>query len=273
MKRQRAKRRPLYRYDVYRGRRRGRGRLTAAAVCAVLGLVLVLVRSLGIRFSGFLLLGVAVLLAASWLLDRLAAGNDRWLLVRRGFYGCVAVGLALLVGLEAFVISRGRGGMTPPAADAVIVLGAGVNGTEPSLSLRTRLDAALDYLEAYPDVPAVLTGGTGYGEEISEAACMYDYLTERGVEPDRLILEEQASNTAENFALSRPLLEEAGVDPAESRVAVVTNDFHMARSELIAARQGYGDVAGVPAPLPWAHLTVNYYLREAFALVKTFLFD
>lgn len=102
---------------------------------------------------------------------------------------------------------------------------------------------------------------------------MYDYLTERGVEPDRLILEDQASNTAENFARSRPLLEEAGVDPAESRVAVVTNDFHMARSELIAARQGYGDVAGVPAPLPWAHLTVNYYLREAFALVKTFLFD
>ena len=74
-------------------------------------------------------------------------------------------------------------------------------------------------------------------------------------------------------AAACPLLEEAGVDPAESRVAVVTNDFHMARSELIAARQGYGDVAGVPAPLPWAHLTVNYYLREAFALVKTFLFD
>ncbi len=43
---------------------------------------------------------------------------------------------------------------------------------------------------------------------------MYDYLTERGVEPDRLILEDQASNTAENFARSRPLLEEAGVDPA-----------------------------------------------------------
>ena len=100
MKRQRAKRRPLYRYDVYRGRQRGRGRLIAAAVCAVLGLVLVLVRSLGTRFSGFLLLGAAALLTASWLLDRLAAGNDRWRLVRRGFYGCVAVGLVLLVGLE-----------------------------------------------------------------------------------------------------------------------------------------------------------------------------
>ena len=27
------------------------------------------------------------------------------------------------------------------------------------------------------------------------------------------------------------------------------------------------------APLPWAHLVINYHLREAFALVKTFLFD
>ena len=138
------------------------------------------------------------------------------------------------------------------------------------MSLRTRLDAALDYLEAHPEIPVVLTGGTGYGEEISEAACMYDYLTAHGVEPGRLILEDQASNTAENFALSKPLLYEAGVDPAEGRVAVVTNDFHIARSELIAAREGYGDVAGIPAPLPWVHLEINYTLREAFAMVKTF---
>ena len=120
---------------------------------------------------------------------------------------------------------------------------------------------------------AVLTGGTGYGEEISEAQCMYDYLTEYGVEADRLILEDRASNTAENFAFSWELLTEAGVDPAEGRVAVVTNDFHIARSELIAAREGYGDVAGIPAPLPWVHLEINYTLREAFAMVKTFLFD
>ena len=56
MKRQRAKQRPLYRYDVYRGRRRGQARLIGAAGCAVFGLLLVLIRSLGIRFSGFLLL-------------------------------------------------------------------------------------------------------------------------------------------------------------------------------------------------------------------------
>ena len=243
MKRQRAKQRPLYRYDVYRGRRRGQARLIGAAGCAVFGLLLVLIRSLGIRFSGFLLLGLAALLVLSWLLDRLAAGNHRWRLIRRGFYGCLTVGLAALLGLEVFIINRGRSDMTPLPADAVIVLGAGVNGTEPSLSLRTRLDKAVDYLERWPDIPAVLTGGTGYGEEISEAACMYDYLTAHGV------------------------------DPARDTVAVVTNDFHIARAELIAAREGYGDVAGIPAPLPWVHLEINYTLREAFAMVKTFLFD
>lgn len=271
MKRQRAKQRPLYRYDVYRGRRRGQARLIGAAGCAVFGLLLVLIRSLGIRFSGFLLLGLAALLVLSWLLDRLAAGNHRWRLIHRGFYGCLTVGLAALLGLEVFIINRGRSDMTPLPADAVIVLGAGVNGTEPSLSLRTRLDKAVDYLERWPDIPAVLTGGTGYGEEISEAQCMYDYLTEYGVEADRLILEDRASNTAENFAFSWELLTEAGVDPAEGRVAVVTNDI--ARAELIAAREGYGDVAGIPAPLPWVHLEINYTLREAFAMVKTFLFD
>ena len=97
----------------------------------------------------------------------------------------------------------------------------------------------MDYLERWPDIPAVLTGGTGYGEEISEAQCMYDYLTEHGVEADRLILEDQASNTAENFAFS---WESAGQRRGWTRrrdgVAVVTNDFHIARAELIAAAGG-----------------------------------
>ena len=69
------------------------------------------------------------------------------------------------------------------------------------------------------------------------------------------------------------LLEEQGIDPVEDSVAVVTNDFHIARSRLIAARQGYGYAFGVPAELPWLHLEVNYYLREAFAMVKTWIFD
>ncbi len=275
MRRQRGKARPLYRYDRYKGARRQRGQtvLTAAVVCAAAGLALVLLRGLGIRFSGFLLLALAAALTAGEYLRRWARrsrAGRRCQLVFRAALALVLIPLALI---EIFVIHEGCKAPPEESAGAVIVLGAGVNGTEPSLSLKTRLDAALDYLTAHPDIPAVLTGGRGYGEEISEAQCMYDYLTARGVAAERLILEESASNTAENFALSRPLLEEAGVDPAADTVAVVTNDFHLARAGFLAARNGYGDTVGVGAALPWAHLEINYYLREAFAMVKSFLLD
>ena len=262
---------------TYRGKRRTRWgdqiQWGIAALLALVGLMFLLVRPWGMRFSGFLLVGLAVILSFEVVLDRWAKQSKGgwWCqLAWRAVLALVAVSLAVT---EGIVLQEGKTERSDIPADAVIVLGAGVNGTEPSLSLRTRLDAALSYLEDNPDIPVVLTGGTGYGEDISEAQCMYDYLTAHGVDGSRLILEDRASNTAENFAFSKELLVEQGVDPAEDRVAVVTNDFHIARSRLIAARQGYGYAFGVPARLPWRHLEVNYYLRESFAMVKTVLFD
>ena len=244
-----------------------------AAVLALAGAVLLTVRAWGMRFSGFLLVGLAAVLVLELLLGRWAKVSKTGRLCRRIFQTALTLVLVPLICIEIYVINVGSSDPSALPADAVVVLGAGVNGTQPSLSLYTRLTAALDYLEENPDVPVVLTGGLGYGEEITEARCMYDWLTARGVDPARLIMEEQAGNTAENFAFSKELLEEQGIDPAEDSVAVVTNDFHIARSRLIAARQGYGHAFGVPAKLPWRHLEVNYYLRESFAMVKTWIFD
>lgn len=262
---------------TYRGKRRARWgdqiQWGIAALLALAGLVFLIVRPWGMRFSGCLLVCAAAVLCAGVFLSRWAKVERRFWWYQLIFRAVLALVLIPLIGIEIYVVGVGRTDRSAIPADAVIVLGAGVNGTEPSLSLRTRLDAALAYLEDNPDVPVVLTGGTGYGEEISEARCMYDYLTAHGVDGGRLILEEQAANTAENFAFSRALLEEQGVDPSRDRVAVVTNDFHIARSRLIAARQGYGYAFGVPAKLPWLHLEANYYLREAAAMVKTFFFD
>ena len=245
----------------------------AAALLALAGAALMTVRPWGMRFSGFLLAGLAAVLVMALLLDRWAAASKTGRLCRRVFQTALTLALVSLICIESYVINIGRSDLSALPADAVVVLGAGVNGTQPSLSLYFLLFVALDYLEENPDVPVVLTGGRGYGEEITEAQCMYDWLTARGVDPARLILEEQAGNTAENFAFSKELLEEQGIDPAEDSVAVVTNDFHIARSRLIAVRQGYGHAFGVPAELPWLHLEVNYYLREAFAMVKTWIFD
>ena len=111
---------------------------------------------------------------------------------------------------------------------------------------------------------AVLSGGQGPGEDISEARAMYDALTARGIDPERLILEEQSANTRQNLQNSLALLP----DDYHKTVAIVTNDFHMGRVRLLLNAAGPGRVVEVPAKLPWWWLSANYYLRESFAVVN-----
>ena len=93
---------------------------------------------------------------------------------------------------------------------------------------------------------------------------MYNALTDRGIDPERLILEEQSANTRQNLQNSLALLP----DHYHKSVAIVTNDFHMGRVRLLLNAAGPGRVVQVPAKLPWWWLSANYYLRESFAVVN-----
>lgn len=242
------------------------------AVLILLGLALVIIPN-GIRFTGFLLLGAAALWLTGLLLCRWSKTSPTALWLYRLFLAGTALMLVLLASIEAAVIFRGEADNSAIPVDAVIVLGAGVNGETPSAALRSRIDAAAAYLEQHPDVPVVLSGGQGSGERISEAEAMRRALwTEDGAENARYLLEDRSTSTAENFKFSKALLEEWGLDTDTAVIAVVTNDFHCFRSHMIARRQGL-HIVDVLAELPWWWLTANYYAREAFAVVKTAIFD
>ena len=177
-------------------------------------------------------------------------------------------GVLLLSVTEGYILSQSRtDAVSEP--DAVIILGAGVNGRTPSLCLKVRLDAALAYLADKPAVPVVVTGGLGEGEEITEAACMAEYLSAHGIAPTRILREEKALNTGENLAFSLALLREEGFD-AEGRIAVVTSDYHLARAKALFGGDGFIPVAA-PMPAVYFPLTCNYYLREAFGLLRVIL--
>lgn len=231
-----------------------------AGVCLILG-ALMLTMFTAVRFTGFLLCCTAAALVLFALLTRWKEKYPWALWCRRFFLGLLTAGFVLFAVLEVRVLSWARTDHDTPVA-AVIVLGAGVNGTEPSLSLLTRLEAALAYIQDKPDVPIIVSGSQGRGEDVSEARCMAGWLTARGVPLERIILEEQATNTEENIRYSLELLEERGI---AGNIAVVSSDYHLCRAAMYLG----GDMVPVAARMPARYwpLTVNYYIREAFGLV------
>ena len=244
------------------------GRLALACV----GLALVSIPN-GMKFTGYFLLGTLAIWYCGMYLHRWGKRSRKGQACYRVFLAGLGLGIVCLAGIEAAVVFRGEADNSAIPVDAVIVLGAGVNGETPSAALWSRIRAAEDYLEIHPDVPVVLSGGQGAGEAISEAEAMRRALwKEDRAENARLLLEERSTNTAENFRFSKALLEEWGLDTGTATIAVVTNDFHCFRAHMIAQKQGLRTI-DVPAELPWWWLTANYYLREAFAVVKTALFD
>ena len=247
----------------------------AAAVLALLAAALRAVS--GMRFSSALCAAACFGLAVYALLDVLSAERAWAKWGKRLLLALFCLGLAFFFYLEARVVSGARGGADRPGeVSCVLILGAGVDGTRPSLTLARRLDAVLDYLADKPGVPVIVSGCQGAGEEISEAECMARYLSARGVEETRIWKEEQASSTRTNFLYSLALMNERGVD-AGAPFAVVTSDYHIARSRYIAEREGVepDGVVMVPSALPqsayYALLTANFYVREAFAFANELL--
>lgn len=254
----------------YRGKRKRTVPAAAAAalVLILLGLALWLVPATGMRFSGMLLTAAGAFFLLLLALRRME-GERRWaLLLRRALLLLFALGLALFAAMEGYVLKNDETDHDREPA-AVIVLGAGVNGRTPSLSLLKRLEATLDYIADRPDIPIVVTGGQGRGEEITEARCMADWLVEHGVAAERILLEEQAADTRENLDFSIALLAESGLDTTGD-IAVVSSDYHLARTGLLFGADNMIPVAAHMPPQFWP-LTVNYYVREAFGVAYTLL--
>ena len=156
----------------------------------------------------------------------------------------------------------------------MVILGCQVKPWGPSVLLQDRLDKALDYLKDHPDLTIVVSGGQGPDEPVSEARCMYDYLTEHGVDGAQILMEDQSHNTVENLRYTMDLLAEAGYDTTADMV-VVSNGFHLTRVRMLWSRVCGGDynLSTLAAPSSHVPSRLKMYIREPLALVKSFVFD
>lgn len=238
--------------------------LIVAAVLAVLALLLSLIP--GFRFSIVLCLAAAALCVLFSFLLRSDASFARK--IRIILSAVLLVGILAAAVTSVFIFRAAHPG-TIPACRYVVVLGAGVNGTEPSLTLQERINAAYHYLSKNPEAIAILSGGQGEHEDITEAACMYRELTDMGIRPEQLLMEEAATSTIENLNFSLDLLEkETGTRP--NRIGIISSEYHLFRASQFAKDLGL-DPIGIPAKTTWLPLRINYYLREIVAVWKYLL--
>lgn len=183
-----------------------------------------------------------------------------------------AFGALFFFTIEAFIWGEAH---KNEAADTetnfVIVLGCGIfpDGSL-TLTLKNRLDAAIEYLERYPDAVCVVSGGQGANEPMPEGVAMADYLISEGINKGRILCEDSATSTQENLLYSFSHMDREYPDK-EKTVALVSSDFHLFRIKFLAKRYGM-DAIGVPCETPW-YIRPNCYIREFFGVIKSFFLD
>ena len=241
--------------------------ITFGVMCCLYGVLVLLAISSShwFNYAGFIVGGI--LIAAGVFLERLCRGIKKipgWLKIIISL-----IILAVLVHFawfESKVISFAN---SEPAEDAecMIILGAKVNGSRPSLEFQRRIDAALDYAKEHDDLVIICTGGKGSDEDIPESLAAYNYLLAKGIDESRLFREEKSTSTTENFLYAGEIIENLD---GTSGVIVVSSAFHLYRASIIAGRAGFTDVSFLGS-VGLKILEPHYYIREYAAYVRELL--
>lgn len=215
------------------------------------------------RFYFIWLIGGAVCFLFAWMakVGFVKRFLPRWLKVVLGIL--IGAGILFFIVIEAFIFS---GFYQTPSGDVeyLIVLGAHVRDGRPSNVLKKRLDAAYDYAAEHENVTIIVSGGQGSNETTTEAFVMAAYLEEKGINRERIIMEEKSTNTDENLTFSKEYVEDGG------SIAVVSNNFHIFRAVNLARHSGYQEPQGLAAEDDVRMAPANL-LREFFGVLKDWI--
>jgi hypothetical protein len=169
--------------------------------------------------------------------------------------------------------------------DYIIIHGAGLDGPRPTPLLAGRIDKALElWSKQHQNGKFVVSGGQGADEVVSEAQAMRDYLLDKGVPGDAILMEDKSTTTWENLRYSLAVINaDWATGPSDDRTstandgmpagdfttAVVTSDFHVFRCAE------YAHNLGIKADGIGSHTKGWYwptaFIREFIAITKAHL--
>lgn len=236
-------------------------RLIAGITLLMLGVAVALL-PWHIEMTGLCLMGYGFLCLADLFFEK-----RHW---KRGWRTLVKIiGVGVFAGLAVGMTMVGLGSRSQWAearqSEYAVVLGAQIHGTEPSRTLRERLDVGLRYLQENPDGILIVSGGQGSDETLPEAEVMYRYLERQGADLSRVYREAESHNTRQNLENSAAIARSLGIDPTAP--TIITSEYHLCRARYIAKTLGM-EPSGVGSKTTPGILMLNYQLREVFAFVK-----
>lgn len=240
----------------------GTGRILALIFCALLSGLAVFLKFCvpGYSFSALVCLCLIAIILFYTFMPLIGLKFPVFTKVTTRIFTVILVIGLLVVGITEAIIIHASFGDPEETVDYIVVLGAKVNKDGPSVSLWDRICAAYTYLEEHPGVTAVLSGGQGTDEPITEAECMYRELVELGIDPQRLWIEDKATSTWENLNFSLDLIEaNTGTRPA--KLGVLSSEYHLFRASLFA-RACNVEFVGIPAKTSRLSQAVNHFMRE-----------
>ena len=174
----------------------------------------------------------------------------------------IATYLALCISLFLYGVYD----TTTENEDFVVVLGCGLNGETVTANLAYRLDEALKYSEKNQDVTAIVSGGQGKNEDISEAEAMEKYIVLQRGNSLRIIRESKSASTQENLQFSKEIMDG---EKSEYSVCIVTNNYHILRAKIIAKSLGL-NATHIGAKTDYRTVPVCY-TREMIAIISLLL--
>ncbi|SFC53692.1 Uncharacterized SAM-binding protein YcdF, DUF218 family [Butyrivibrio sp. YAB3001] len=194
------------------------------------------------------------------------SGQDRWkkipVPVRRIAYACIAVVMVVFILCMSAMISHFNDNGANDL-DYIVVLGAQMRNSGPSIIFKYRLDAAYEYLLQNPDTMCIVSGAKGANELVSEGEGGKEYLISKGIDENRIIAETNAVDTVQNIVNSLDIIGNS----KDVKIGVVTNNFHVFRGVHIAKKLTDSEVYGIAAyTVPW--YLPNNMVRECFGILR-----
>ena len=163
------------------------------------------------------------------------------------FIFCVDLMFVIIMGIYYFYVRYYSKDESVSQADYIVVLGSKFMSNRIPPILMSRLDKTLQVYRNMEKKPMIIvSGGKSSITKIKESAIMRQYLLEKVIPDEQILVEEESENTSENLEFSSILVKQHWQGERNPKIVVVTSEFHIPRSKQFAEAVGFV-VSFVPA--------------------------